>query len=227
MKVELEYIASKPGLSPMETLIRLARVSNPGNQDNHATAPKLLRRLYSKKHWSPFDMIDMVVYIETSRAISAQILRHWSMRFSPDENDTLANDDEPQFFFQEFSQRYSSIIAFEPVELRRQAESNRQSSTTPYIATPEMAQRIEALLRESRDVYEELIQDGCSRETARFLLPECTQTRLYMKGSIRSWIHYIQARTYEGTQNEHQEVAEKAREILLSQMPELAELIRQ
>lgn len=225
MKVELEYIASKPGLSPMETLIRLARVSNPENQDNHATAPKLLRRLYNKKHWSPFDMIDMVVYIETSRAISAQILRHWSMRFSPDEHDTLANDDEPQFFFQEFSQRYSSIIAFEPVELRRQAESNRQSSTTPYIATPEMAQRIEALLRESRDVYEELIQDGCSRETARFLLPECTQTRLYMKGSIRSWIHYIQARTYEGTQNEHRAIAVEAKRILLSEIPELEELI--
>lgn len=209
MKVGLEYISNKPGLTPMESLIYLARVSNPDNQDNHATAPRLLRYLYEKKHWSPFEMVDMVLYIETSRAISAQIIRHRS------------------FCFQEFSQRYSSILAFEPVELRTQAQTNRQSSTSPYIPTPEMAERINALLRDSRELYEDLIADGCSRETARFLLPECTQTRLYMKGSIRSWIHYIQARTHEDTQQEHRELAVKAREILLEQMPELQELIRE
>ena len=209
MKVGLEYISNKPGLTPMESLIYLARVSNPDNQDNHATAPRLLRYLYEKKHWSPFEMVDMVLYIETSRAISAQIIRHRS------------------FCFQEFSQRYSSILAFEPVELRTQAQTNRQSSTSPYIPTPEMAERINALLRDSRELYEDLIADGCSRETARFLLPECTQTRLYMKGSIRSWIHYIQARTHEDTQQEHRELAVKAREILLEQMPELSELIRE
>ena len=209
MKVGLEYIAHKPGLTPTETVVYMARVSNPGNQHNHDTAPRLLRYLYEKKHWSPFEMVDMVLYIETSRAISAQVIRHRS------------------FSFQEFSQRYSNALSFEPIELRSQAEKNRQSSIAPYHPTPEMMQRIFDLLREGREVYEDLIADGCSRETARFLLPECTQTRLYMKGSIRSWIHYIQARTHEDTQQEHRELAVRAKKILLEQMPELSELIRE
>jgi len=207
MKVELEYIGKQSGYTAAQTMAYFARVSNPANQHNHDTAPKLLRYLYTQKHWSPFEMVDMVLYIETSRAISAQIMRHRS------------------FSFQEFSQRYSDVLGFEPIELRAQAEKNRQSSTGPYTPTPEMLQRIFDLLGEARQVYEELIDDGCSRETARFLLPECTQTRLYMKGSIRSWIHYIQVRTHETTQQEHRAIAVEAKRILLSEIPELEELI--
>lgn len=194
-----------PGPTTAEELIvYTARVSNPSNQNNFETAPKLLSYLIRNKHWSPFEMVDMTVEIETSRAIAAQILRHRS------------------FSFQEFSQRYSAAtLGYEPTTARRQDTKNRQAShddlpeeTKVWFETTQGA-----LFYDAEYAYQKALGMGIAKECARMLLPLSTTTRLYMKGSARSWLHYLQVRTDPGTQAEHREVAEAVAAIFAEQFP--------
>tara|TARA_Y100001963_G_scaffold154636_1_gene243847 strand:- start:123 stop:740 length:618 start_codon:yes stop_codon:yes gene_type:complete len=183
-----------------------ARVSNPSNQNNKTTAPKLLKFLIKHKHWSPFELANMCVEIKTSRAIAAQILRHRS------------------FSFQEFSQRYSEATEMEPLELRAPAEKNRQSSSD--IITDENLNKMANMIMEaSKDFYDDMISNGVAKECARMILPLGTQTTMYMNGSVRSWIHYIDLRTEENTQKEHREVAEAVKQIFTKQFPNTSEAL--
>ena len=185
-----------------------ARVSNPKNQHNVVTAPKLLKFLIKHKHWSPFELANMCVEIKTSRAIAAQILRHRS------------------FSFQEFSQRYSEATDFEDTQLRRQAEKNRQSSeeeinpklTKDYKNIP-ASTAVRDYFWKGKKLYDELIEEGVAKECARMVLPLGTQTTMYMNGTVRSWIHYIHLRTEENTQKEHRDIANKIKEIFIEQFP--------
>ena len=183
-----------------------ARVSNPNNQNNKATAPKLLKFLIKHKHWSPFELSNMCVEIKTSRAIAAQILRHRS------------------FSFQEFSQRYSEATEMEPLELREPAEKNRQSSSK--IMTGEHLNKMANMMMEaSKELYDDMIAGGVAKECARMILPLGTQTTMYMNGSVRSWIHYINLRTEENTQKEHRDVANKIKDIFIQQFPNTSEAL--
>lgn len=192
---------------PEKTAIYIARVSNPANQDNPNIAG-LVRYLLEHKHWSPFEHSFMTVEIKTSRAIAAQILRHRS------------------FSFQEFSQRYSVATEFEPVEIRRQAEKNRQSSEelfNPRIETYDSFTTACDLIDDALDqcmwTYKTLIKAGVAKEVARLILPAATSTTMYMSGSLRSWIHYIDLRTKDDVQKEHREIAEAIRTIFVEQCP--------
>lgn len=203
MNVKLVSI-SKPvveGLdSPEDLIVYCARVSNPSNQLNTATGAKLLAYCIEHGHWSVFETASMTVEITTSRAIAAQILRHRS------------------FSFQEFSQRYAEATEFEPVELRKQAEMNRQSSTE-VMENESVDKALTTLFSQLELGYKMLIQLGVARECARMILPLCTQTTLYMTGSVRSWIHYFQQRLSEHTQKEHREVAQAIERIFCVQFP--------
>ena len=179
-----------------------ARVSNPSNQNNTATAPKLLKYLIKHKHWSPFEMASMTLEIKTSRAIAAQILRHRS------------------FSFQEFSQRYSVAQDLEEVQLRRQAEKNRQSSTDEFTDGLFLAKVREHLGR-SVSLYNEAIKLGVAKESARLLLPLTTETTMYMSGTIRSWVHYIDLRSQEDTQKEHRDIANACKDIFVEHFPNI------
>ena len=201
MQVKHIYTSSLPGKTLAESVAYLARVSNPDNQHNDATASKLVEYLIRHKHWSPFEMFDMCVEIETSRAIAPQILRHRS------------------FSFQEFSQRYAQAQDFEPVELRLQGDSKQGSSEV--VNEMYLIEVVNDAVEFAYTAYNKLIKAGVSRETARMILPLSTQTRLYMKGSIRSWIHYIQVRTHADTQKEHREIAEEVKTILVQQFPQI------
>lgn len=189
-----------------------ARVSNPANQNNTATAPKLLKYLIREKHWSPFEMVHLVMEITTTRDISRQIIRHRS------------------FSFQEFSQRYAEASNFiTNREPRLQDPKNRQNSIYPDndIVTP-LSIAFEKLQKEVVNVakasYQKALEVGIAKEQARALLPEgLTETTLYMAGTLRSWIHYIDLRAGNGTQKEHQEIAEKCKNIVLEQFPMLSE----
>ncbi|MHB8407780.1 MAG: FAD-dependent thymidylate synthase [Acidiferrobacterales bacterium] len=197
-----------PGMCRMtaeELLVYVARVSSPSNQTNLETSPKLLKYLIEHKHWSPFEMGSMTVEIITSRAIAAQILRHRS------------------FSFQEFSQRYAEVKgnAFVCYPGRRQAEKNRQSSVDDL---PEEIKRwFEVAQGEvwavAYQLYAQAIKKGIAKECARFLLPLNTETTLYMSGTIRSWIHYLQIRTEEGVQKEHRDLAIEIRDIFSRLFP--------
>lgn len=196
-------------LTAEELIVYVARVSNPGNQMNMETADKLLAYLVKNKHWSPFEMTDMTVEITTSRAIAQQILRHRS------------------FSFQEFSQRYAEISEFEAVELRQAGSSNRQSSTQVFDPVMDgglvKASRLIANhIKESESLYKDLLKAGVAKECARFVLPLTTQTRIYMKGSVRSWIHYLQIRLDAHTQLEHRRVAQAVAIIFRQQFPEIS-----
>ena len=179
--------------SPEELIVYCARVSNPENQSNNETAPRLIKYLIKHKHWSPFEMVDMCVEIKTSRAIAAQILRHRS------------------FSFQEFSQRYSVAQEIEDLELRNQAKSNRQSSTD--IADKQWHAHAKQVMGRCIQVYNNMIAMGVAKESARMVLPLGIQTTMYMKGSVRSWVHYLQLRCKEETQKEHREVANGIKKI--------------
>ena len=192
--------------SAEELIAYCARVSNPSNQDNKQTAPRLLKFLIKHKHWSPFEMVDMTVEIKTSRAIAAHILRHRS------------------FSFQEFSQRYSQATDIEPIELRKQAESNRQSSEE-VIDEPVINNVVKHSIDTALMTYEKLITQGVAKEQARMVLPLATQTTMYMKGSIRSWVHYIDLRTEQNTQKEHRLIAEECKNILIANLPTVAEAL--
>ena len=190
----------------------VARVSNPNNQENPNYA-KLLGYCIKHNHWSVFEQSFMTLEIETTRGLAAQILRHRS------------------FTYQEFSQRYadSSLLAETiPVpELRRQDTKNRQNSIDDL--DPEFVEltnkQFETYFAQGMSLYQHLLDNGVAKECARFVLPLATPTRLYMSGSCRSWIHYIQLRSANGTQKEHMEIAEACKKIFSEQFPTVAEAL--
>lgn len=193
-------------LNSDELIAYTARVSNPNNQANHETAPKLLAYLIKHKHWSPFEMADMTIEISTSRAIAAQILRHRS------------------FSFQEFSQRYAEASDYIEANPRRQDLKNKQNSLDDLDDDTKIWFRNmqEALWEQSSTVYAQALKKGIAKESARMLLPLSTVTKLYMKGSVRSWIHYIETRTDVSTQLEHREIAEECKKIFIENFPGVA-----
>ena len=195
-----------------KTMAYVARVSNPSNQDNEKYAG-LLRYCIQHGHWSVFEQAHMTVEIETTRGLAAQILRHRS------------------FTYQEFSQRYadSSLLGDNiPLpELRRQDTKNRQNSIDDI--DPLMQQNFEIKMQHHFDaamkLYKEMLDSGIAKECARFVLPLATPTRLYMTGSVRSWVHYINLRSAHGTQKEHMKVAEEVRSIFKDQFPTVSEAL--
>ena len=193
-----------------EMIVKMARVSAPKNQDNMDTAPRLLKYLIRNKHWSPFEMANMCVEIETTRAISPQILRHRS------------------FSFQEFSQRYADTAELGSAvipHLRRQDLKNRQNSIDdiPVEMLGTFYRRISELYENSEHLYREMVSNGIAKECARSILPLSTQTRLFMNGTIRSWVHYLDLRCSNGTQLEHQQIARAIRKIFCEQFPIIGE----
>ena len=193
-----------------ELITYMARVSNPANQHNTETSARLIKYLIDHKHWSPFEMVNMCVEIETTRSIAAQILRHRS------------------FSFQEFSQRYAEVST-PPVmpELRRQDVKNRQNSIDDLSeeVLREADQVAAVALVESHKAYNRLLELGVAKECAREVLPLATPTRLYMNGSIRSWLHYCDLRTGHGTQKEHALIAAQIQDILYSKIPNVCEAL--
>lgn len=193
-----------------ELVAYCARVSNPANQANKETASKLVRYLIENHHWSPLEMVHVVIEIETTRDIARQILRHRS------------------FSFQEFSQRYAEVVDFaEPREARLQDRKNRQNSvvTEDRSIVPwwYSAQIVQA--EESEALYREALEKGIAKEQARAVLPEgLTISRLYMAGTLRSWIHYCQLRMGNGTQKEHMEVAQACWAIIAAEFPNIADV---
>jgi thymidylate synthase (FAD) len=195
MNVKLiSYTQGADGKNLLEQVAFAARVSNPANQNNSETSEKLVRYLIKNQHWSPLEMVSICLEIDTTRDIARQILRHRS------------------FSFQEFSQRYAdaSQLGFELKEARLQDTKNRQNS----IVTDNLAlqawweERQKRVLEESKNAYEWALVNGIAKEQARAVLPEgMTGSRLYMNGTLRSWVHYIQLRSANGTQKEHQDVA--------------------
>lgn len=194
-----------------ELVAYCARVSNPGNQANHETAPRLLNYLTRNQHWSPFEMAHAVMEIQTTRDIARQILRHRS------------------FSFQEFSQRYAEVTDDVMLrEVRLQDAKNRQNSTeTDDAELQRQWYTLQSRTAElTRQTYQWALEQGIAKEVARAVLPEgLTVSRLYMAGSIRSWIHYIQLRAGNGTQKEHREIAIMCRLALLDVMPSLQEIL--
>jgi len=188
-----------------ELLAKMARVSNPSNQDNKETAPRLIAYLIKHKHWSPFEMIDACFEIECPRDISRQLLRHTSFRF------------------QEFSQRYAEVTGdLHYREARLQDDTNRQNSilTYDYTLTEDWDSAQEWVYDTCKHEYDKAIKRGIAKEVARVLLPEgLTQTKMYMKGNMRSWMHYCQVRMGNGTQKEHQEIAEQIYKHCISLWP--------
>ena len=200
MNVKLiNYSQSPDGMNLLEQVAFAARVSNPSNQNNSETAEKLVRYLIKNQHWSPLEMVSVCMEIETTRDIARQILRHRS------------------FSFQEFSQRYARAddLGFELREARLQDTKNRQNSIEMDIADDthrQVAYQWENLqndlLKRTKDVYTWALEKGIAKEQARAVLPEGnTKSRMYMNGTLRSWVHYIQLRSGNGTQKEHRDVA--------------------
>ena len=213
MSVKLVSITQPSmGITPEEFIVYIARVSNPSNQMNFETAPRLINYLVTHKHWSPFEFVDMTVEIVTRRSIAAQILRHKS------------------FSFQEFSQRYSSATNIQEVELRKQAQKNRQSSAELYnpewVGGVKLSDIVSGHFQASLKLYNEMIDAGIAREVARDILPLATETTLYMKGNIRSWMHYLELRTSEDTQKEHRDIANSINEIFKINFPSITEALQ-
>ena len=190
-------------LTAEDLIVFTARVSNPSNQLNTDTSERLLRYLIRQKHWSPFDMVDFAVEVKTSRAIAAQILRHWS------------------FDFQEFSQRYAEVVDMEPVQIRKAGSTTRQGSAEefdPQISYVEDISNmklsgsasflIQSYLRTTENLYKALLEAGVAKECARMILPLTTQTTIYMKASVGSWLFYFAQRLDPHAQLEHRQVAE-------------------
>ena len=193
-----------------EQIVYMARVSNPSNQANMETAPRLIKYLIKHKHWSPFEMASMQVEINTTRAIAAQCLRHRS------------------FSFQEFSQRYSSASDLPAIGLpllRSQDLKNKQASHDDL--DPEMVdlmnKQIQQLYYNANDYYHYLLSKGVAKECARSVLPLGTPTRMYMSGTIRSFIHYVQIRAGEETQLEHRRIALDIKDIIEAELPNVYE----
>ena len=190
-------------------IVKTARVSAPQNEDNLATGPRLLKYLIKHKHWSPFEMANMCLEIHTQRDISAQIIRHRS------------------FSFQEFSQRYAETEQAKIPKFRRQDSRNRQNSVDDL--TDEQIDLLEELtykhIKEGYELYQTMLEMGVAKETARRHLPMCSPTRIYMNGTLRSWIHYIGLRTDPGTQWEHRTIANQAKIIFEQQFPVISEAL--
>ena len=189
----------------------IARVSNPSNQDNEKYAG-LLKYCIKHNHWSVFEQSTMTLEIETTRAIAAQILRHRS------------------FTFQEFSQRYAASTALGDIplpELRRQDTKNRQNSIDDLdeFTVQTLQLQMTTLFSSALALYNQMLEDGVAKECARMVLPLCTPTRIYMTGSCRSWIHYINLRSAHGTQKEHMVIAEGCRKVFTEQFPAVSEAL--
>lgn len=207
--------------SAEDLIVYTARVSNPANQMNSETSDRLIGYLIRNKHWSPFEMADMTVEITTSRAIAAQILRHRS------------------FSFQEFSQRYAEVTEMEPVQIRKQGVTNRQSSSEVFdpILPDQLfivegsrhstyaTEAIDTHVKKCQELYKSLLDQGVAKEVARMVLPLTTQTTIYMKGSVRSWIHYLQIRCDEHTQLEHRQVALGIKELFAQAFPDITKSV--
>jgi thymidylate synthase (FAD) len=194
-----------------KTIAYCARVSNPKNQDSDSYS-KLLRYCILHGHWSIFEMANMVLEINTTRGIAAQILRHRS------------------FSFQEFSQRYAETNLLEKVqtpELRRQDDKNRQNSLDNIddVDKTTWSRIIEDHFRKSQYIYDEMLKVGIAKECARFVLPLATPTKMYMNGTIRSWIHYINLRESNGTQKEHMDIAQQCKNIFIQELPLISEAL--
>ena len=191
-----------------ELITYCAMVSNPTNQDLNPDSERLVKYLIKHNHWSPFEMAHMVIEINTTRAVAAQILRHRS------------------FSFQEFSQRYADVSLMDfakPPALRRQDQKNRQNSIDdldPNVAA-RFNVRAKKLYEDSQSLYKSMLSAGVAKECAREVLPLGTPSRLYMSGTIRSWIHYIKLRAGNGTQLEHQQIAVAIGEIVKEQLPNI------
>lgn len=196
------------GISSAEELISYcARVSNPSNQLNVETAPKLLKYCIQHQHWSIFEQAFLTVEIKTSRAIAAQILRHRS------------------FSFQEYSQRYSTATSFEDIEWRLQGKTNRQVGDEVVQLEQSLQEEVESALSSCKDVYDKLIERGVAKECARMVLPLTTSTTIYMSGSVRSFIHYLQLRTKEDTQKEHRDIALEIQKIFINEFPNISKAL--
>jgi len=186
-------------------IAHMARVSNPSNQNNPSYS-NLIRYLITHKHWSPFEMVNLCVKIKTTRSVAAQILRHRS------------------FSFQEFSQRYAEVTEFPQIpDLRRQDLKNRQNSIddVPSDKKQHFQDRIHHIFTQSLSLYNEMIEEGLAKECVRDILPLSTPTTLYMNGTLRSWLHYCDLRTANGTQQEHKYIAESAKSIIQQQFPQV------
>jgi len=191
-----------------ELVAYMARVSNPDNQDNKDTAPKLLKYLMKHKHWSPFEMVNICMEIYTTRDIARQILRHRS------------------FSFQEFSQRYAEVVDWDRGEARLQDNKNRQNSipTQDRELQRWWDEQQTATWKLSTEAYKVALSLGIAKEVARKVLPEgLTMSRMYMNGTLRSWLHYVDIRCDESTQKEHREIAEQCKVVLSSLYPSLFE----
>lgn len=195
---------------PQDVISYVARVSNPHNQENFDTASGLLKYCIKHEHWSIFETVSLTMEINTNRGIAAQILRHRS------------------FTFQEFSQRYASTNLLSdsiPVpELRRQDTKNRQNSINnlPPGLIKQYNKKIEKYFEDGMNLYNNLLDNGVAKECARFVLPLATPTRIYMTGTCRSWMHYINLRSANGTQEEHRLVAEACREVFKEVFPDVS-----
>jgi len=210
MSMNVKFVTSTPDAEA--TMGYVARVSNPSNQDNPNVAG-LLKYCVKHQHWSVFEQAFMTLEIETTRAIAAQILRHRS------------------FTFQEFSQRYADVNWLQsgiPVpDLRNQDHKNRQNSIDdiPADTKKDLQEYIHRHFAEAMDLYNQLIHQGVAKECARMVLPLATPTRIYMSGSVRSWIHYIDLRSAHGTQKEHMDIAHACRDIFVEQFPIVAKAL--
>jgi thymidylate synthase (FAD) len=197
--------------NPEEFIVYVARVSNPENQDSPEIT-KLIRYLIRNRHWSPFEHSYFTFEVKTSRAVAQQIIRHRS------------------FSFQEFSQRYSEVTEIEPIEVRRQAIKNRQSSEEVFNPLIESTYDegsysdyasyvVNSAIEYAQETYQKLIKAGVAKESARFILPLATSTTLYMSGSVRSYIHYLQIRNDDHAQKEHRLIAQQLEDILRRELP--------
>ena len=195
-----------------KTMAYIARVSNPSNQENEKYAG-LLKYCIKHNHWSVFEQSSMTLEIETTRGLAAQILRHRS------------------FTYQEFSQRYADTKLLDdkiPLpKLRKQDLKNRQNSTDDLdeFLIQDFELEMEKLFNSSMNLYNRMLDNGVAKECARFVLPLATPTRLYMTGSCRSWVHYINLRSAHGTQKEHMDIAHKCREIFVEKFPNVSEAL--
>jgi len=198
------------GKGPQEVISYVARVSNPSNQHNYRTSTGLLKYCITHEHWSIFETASMTLEINTNRGIAAQILRHRS------------------FTFQEFSQRYADTKLLDqdiPLpDLRRQDTKNRQNSISDLApgVVEDYKGKIQKHFKDSMHLYNNLLDSGVAKECARFVLPLATPTRIYMTGSCRSWLHYINLRTSHGTQQEHMDVANQCKCVFSQVFPDVA-----
>ena len=208
--MQVKFVTATPDAE--KTMGYVARVSNPANQENPNVAG-LLKYCVKHQHWSVFEQAFMTLEIETTRGIAAQILRHRS------------------FTYQEFSQRYADVNWLDsgiPVpDLRSQDHKNRQNSIDdiPDETKKDLQAYISQHFAQAMDLYNELLRQGIAKECARFVLPLATPTRIYMSGSVRSWIHYIQLRSSNGTQKEHMDIANECKQIFIEKFPTVSEAL--